>query len=330
MKKYLKIVGIDVSKSKLDFCLYSKDAAKHCQVKNDESGFKRMIFLIEEFVSVNRVLFCMEHTGVYTYPLCHFLADQKFHYTLIPAVQIKKSLGIQRGKNDHADAKAIARYGHLFQSELSIQTLPEKSLMKLKMLLTYRERLINAKRAFLVPTGELKQFGDPCLATFVIEENEAFLEQIKQRIERVDKEIEQTIQFDEMLKKTFDLCVSVPGVGPQIAAFLIVTTRCFKAFNSSRKYACYAGVAPFEYRSGSSVKGRTKVSHLANKRAKSLISMGSIIAIRFDRELNAYYQRKVKEGKSKMSVINAVRNKLLARVFATVNRGTPFKKIANY
>ena len=330
MKKYTLVVGIDVSKSVLDLSNYGAGKSSHIKVKNDSSGFIQLTDWLEKIADSKKVLFCMEHTGIYTFPLCCFLAKHGLNYTLIPASQIKKSLGIQRGKNDRADAKAIARYGYLFQDELIIHTLPEKTLMKLKILISYRERLINTKRVFQVSAGELKQFSDPSLSGFVIRNSEAVLKQIKKKIQQVDKQIEQVVQKDPSIKETYNLCISVPGIGPQIATYLLVSTRCFKAFKGWRQYACYSGVAPFEFRSGSSIRGRTKVSHLANKKAKSLLSMGAINAIRYDRELNAYYQRKVKEGKNKLLVINAVRNKLLARVFATVKRGSPFIQIANY
>jgi hypothetical protein len=87
--------------------------------------------------------------------------------------------------------------------------------------------------------------------------------------------------------------------------------------------ACYAGVAPFEYSSGSSIKGRTKVNHLADKKMKSLLYMCAMNAKKWDKELQEYYQRKVEEGKPKMLVLNNISCKLLGRVFAVINRETP-------
>jgi transposase len=124
--------------------------------------------------------------------------------------------------------------------------------------------------------------------------------------------------------RQFELATSVPGVGPQTALYLIALTRCFAAFSSWRKLACYAGIAPFEYSSGSSVRGRTKVSHLANKKLKSLFNMAALSAKKLDPELRLYYERKKAEGKHVMSIMNALRCKVVARVFAAVNRNSPF------
>ncbi len=144
--------------------------------------------------------------------------------------------------------------------------------------------------------------------------------------ERLEKQIKQIIDQDEDLKRLYALITSVVGVGFVTAINLIIYTNEFKLFSSVRKLACYCGVAPFEHRSGKSVKGRTRVSHFANKKLKTNLHMGALSSVKLDGELRKYYERKVAEGKNKMSVLNAIRNKLLARVFAVVKRGIPYEK----
>jgi transposase len=100
---------------------------------------------------------------------------------------------------------------------------------------------------------------------------------------------------------------------------LIVHTNGFKIMNDARKLACFCGVAPFEYSSGTSVRRKTKVHSMANKKIKSNLHMASMAAVKFDPELKTYFERKEAEGKNKMSVLNAVKNKLLAREVACVN-----------
>ena len=111
---------------------------------------------------------------------------------------------------------------------------------------------------------------------------------------------------------------------------MLVHTHTFTAFKDARQFACYCGIAPFEYASGTSIKGKTKVSHLANKKLKSLLNMAALNAVRFDSELKAYYERRVKEGKNKMCVLNIIRNKLVSRVFAVVKRGTPYVDVLKW
>lgn len=131
------------------------------------------------------------------------------------------------------------------------------------------------------------------------------------------------ISENEQLKQQNELIQSIPGIGPQTALYLIWVTKSFHSFENWRQLACYAGVAPFEYSSGSSIRGRTKVSPLADKKLKSLLNMCVMNA-------KKYYERKVEEGKSKMLVLNNIRCKLLGRVFAVINRGTPYVNTAKF
>jgi len=116
------------------------------------------------------------------------------------------------------------------------------------------------------------------------------------------------------------------GIGPATAAEILVATNEIKTITNPKKMACHAGVAPFGYSSGTSVRGKTRVSHQARKRLKSLFHLGAMSVIQVKGDLQDYYQRKLKEGKNKMLVLNAVRNKLIHRVYAVIKRGEKYNK----
>jgi len=124
------------------------------------------------------------------------------------------------------------------------------------------------------------------------------------------------------LKKNIELATSVKGVGSVIAAFMQVTTNNFTGFENGRKYACCSGFTPFDNTLGK-YKGKTKVSHMANKRMKTLLSNGANSACKWDPELCEYYARKIDEGKEQNLAINSIRCKMVNRVFAVVKRQTP-------
>ncbi|KAA6441337.1 IS110 family transposase, partial [Dyadobacter flavalbus] len=153
---------------------------------------------------------------------------------------------------------------------------------------------------------------------------------IEKQINDTDKQIEETLKEDEQVQKHFDLINSVIGIGLITAVAFLIYTQNFTAFDNGRQFACYAGVAPFEHSSGSSIRGKTKISPLANRKMKALLSNCASAAIQHDPELKLYYQRKLEDGKVKMSVLNAVKAKLINRVFATVNRGTKYVTIMQY
>lgn len=160
--------------------------------------------------------------------------------------------------------------------------------------------------------------------------NKKTLKHLENQLKLIDKEISILIRSDEELKSQQELLKTIPGVGEVVSVYLLLTTRGFRRFKTWRKFACYSGVAPFEHRSGSSVRGRTKVSHFADKKMKSLLHLSVLTAIKHDKELEQYYGRKKAEGKHSLVVINAIKCKLLARIFSVINRKTPFVKTMNY
>lgn len=335
MKKYVLFIGVDMSKSFFDISVLRAKSTKrlyHKRYLNNEQGIKEMIKELEEQANTKSTawLLCMEHTGVYTLPLASYLSKHDIDYALLPAIEIQKSMGIKRGKNDQSDSLEIARYASKNHEEISTYQLPEKSLMKLKLLLGLRDRLISSRTIFKNSGKEIGAFTDKQVSKEVRAESKSMIALLDKRVAKVEKQVKTLVDSDESMKEVFSLITSVPGIGPQIAYHLIVVTRCFTAFTSARKLSCYAGVAPFEHSSGSSIRGKTRVSHLADKKLKSLLGMGAVAASRFDKELNHYYLRKVDEGKHKMSVMNAIKNKLIGRVFATVKRGTPYVPLMNY
>jgi len=335
MQKYQLFIGIDISKKWIDVCLCfngKKTNLPHGQFKNEHSGFKAMLLFIQKMCKKNELkgswLFCMEHTGVYVLPLCDFLEKQSLTYVLQSALEIVRSLGLRRGKSDRADAGHIARYAFLHQDELRPYTLPSHTLLKIKFLLSLRGRLVKANTGFKVAANELAAFSD--LASQVSKITQQSCGQLKEHIKLIEQNIRRLINESEDLKSTFDLIVSVKGVGLIIGAHLLVYTNGFTAFQNARQFACYIGIAPFGHSSGSSIKKPDRVSFLANKKLKTLITNGAMSAIRYDKQIKAYYQRKIEADKNRFLVQNNVKNKLIHRIFAVVKRGTPYVELNQF
>lgn len=334
MKKSQKIfIGIDVSKSKLDYCIVTDPTSnKHDFgiVSNDEKGIKKLMGTVAAINKQNDdVLYCFENTGVYSMPLCYWLQAGNFPYWIEAALQIKRAKGISRGKSDKADSKEIAFYAithlHLYKPT----QLPEKCFIELKLLLAEREKLIKSIRAFMT-TGENKTFLPAEVLKKVLAHNKKTLTVLKKQLIAIEKLIKEIINNNETIREQEKLLLSIPGVGNQTAINLIVTTHGFTRFKDWRKFACYCGVAPFEYSSGSSIKGKTKVSHLANKKLKSLLNMAALSAKKNDTEMKEYFERKVGEGKNKMLVMNALRCKIISRSFAVIARKSPFVNMQKF
>ena len=329
---YNYFVGIDVSKTKLDVSVIVKGSERkpfHLQIKNDETGFEHCVqVLAMEFGTLDsNWFFCLEHTGVYAVPFCCYLASKRLTYTLVPAIQIQKSIGVRRGKNDKTDSRDIARYAMMFCDQIRIQTLPDPFFQQLQILLAERDRFVSAKQGLDTAVNESKQFMTKQMMASTCKRNDRMGKFFDKEIKQIDQEIKDLIKSNDKTNQVFKLITSVVGVGDQTAYHLILITRGFTTFEDPRKLACYCGVAPFEHTSGSSVRGKTRVSPLANKKIKTLLNMCAFSAVQHDPQLNQYYTRKIQEGKHRMSVINAVRNKLLYRIFAVVRKNEPYIKV---
>lgn len=336
MKKYSLFIGVDISKRWIDVAM-TKDGnekkMKHNRFDNNMKGFGKMIEWLKQFTTdfKSQSLFCMEHTGVYTIPLCSFLQEQKLSYVLESALRIKRSLGIRRGKDDKTDSKAIAKYVYLNHKMLKTNTLPAQTLVDLKNLLAFRTRLIKQLNMIKVSARETRMFSNQSQTMDWIEDNsKAIVLVLKNKLKQLEDNMKELINSDEELSRIFDLVTSVKGIGLIIGLQIIIHTNCFKAFESSRQFACYIGIAPFHQKSGTSIDVKAKVSKLGHKKLKALLTNGMMSAIQNDKELKAYYQRKIAEGKVKYKVFNAVKNKLISRVFATVKRGTPYVELLRY
>lgn len=322
MKKYAFFVGVDISKRSLDICLLSADKPKENQYYAIANTPKAITSFIKSLPATD-VLFCMEDTGIYGMPLCQVLENTGLDYAVVPAIEIKRSKGLHRGKSDKADAKDIARYAITHQHEIKLFRFPEPDLQELRLLIAEREKLIKTIKLFEA-TNENFEFIDKKLCTSLKKNNRKTVLQLRNQLAEVERLIKGLTERNEKMNEQMKLLQTIPGIGPQTALLLMSYTRCFTAFDNWRQLACYAGIAPFPYQSGSSIKGKTKVSHYAQKRLKSAIHMASLTTKKFDVEIKQYYERKVADGKNKMLVINAVRCKLIARAFAVINRGTPF------
>ena len=208
--------------------------------------------------------------------------------------------------------------------------MPTKLVQSLKRLLSLRGRLIKQRAGFKASLKEQKRVLAKKENQVLLNTQEKLIKYLSKQIETVEKEMEAMIKSNEKLNGQFKLIVGIKGVGKQTALFIIAYTDGFTRFKTWRQFASYCGIAPFPNTSGTSIRGKTKVSNLANKKIKSLFDLCAKSAIQHNPEMKAYYNRRLEEGKNKMSTINIVRNKLLSRIFAVVNRQTPYVDVMKY
>jgi len=321
-------IGTDVSKNELDFAvMQGQRLLFHKEIANQPEAIKGFIKELTRLpgFDLSKGIFCMEHTGIYNNHLLACLYKKKANVCLEAATQIKNSLGNIRGKNDKIDAIRIADYAYTQRSKLRLWQPKREVIQQLAHLAALRSRLIDAKKSLRIAIGEHDVFSAKKIAKQTIQGCSHSLKAIDEDMIRVEAAMDKIIATDEELKRLFTLVTSVTGIGKVTAVQILITTNEFKDISNPKKFACYSGVAPFTDDSGK-VKKKARVSHMANKKVKTLLHLSAIVAMRHNSDLKLYYERMVnQEKKNKMSVINAVRNKLVLRVFACVNQNRKYE-----
>jgi transposase len=334
MNKLIKkkhFIGVDISKGTLDMALLEEvtyGSFQDKKIENSIQGFDSMLdWLDKQNKKLADCLFCMEHTGTYGLLFLAWLSQMGIDYCVEPGIQIKRSLGMTRGKNDKIDARRLADYAYTNRAKLKTFNLPSTLMIQIKQLLTYREQLIRIRTSLKNSLKSHELYQKISGLKKITEQISDQIEQQNKLVEDIENQIIELIKSDPQVKKNFELAISVKGIGLIIATFMLVSTNNFTCFENGRKYACYSGIAPFEYTSGTSIKGKARVSHLGNKMIKKLLSNGANSASTWDPQLRAYYKRKLAEGKDHKLIINSISCKLVNRVFAVVKRQTPYALI---
>lgn len=327
MDKVKVFVGIDVSKDWLDFASFVPGSGiiYSARCANSASGISKVLKEIRKFckAGTGELLFCLEHTGIYCTQFLEFSAKVDLLVWQESAWKIRTTHG-SRGKSDVMDAARIAEYACRYKDRARLWVPEPAPILRLRDLLAMRERLMKAATMLKVPKSEARATGRKVAVTDMTKLSDPAVKALTRQVKEVEAQIDELVAQTPGYQESMDLVCSIPGVGRMTALSLILFTRNFTLFDDPRKLACYCGVAPFPHSSGTSIRGRTKVSHFAQKDLKRIIHMAAMSAIQRNSEIKAYFIRKVGEGKNKMAVINAVRNKLLHCIMSVVSRKTPW------
>ena len=335
-REEVECIGVDVSKKTLDVALYRGKVDwndGHIKVDNNGSGYRELkTWLRLKNAEKGRLRICMEATGLYTHDfrswleqesITYYVVDPKRMHHFAPPQGIK---GIRQTKTDKADAFRIAIYCSLFHSSMEPSRLPSAAYFKLKRLLAERRQYVKQSVLYKQQLSDISIYDT--VSSRMRKEKE--VGNLQDNIKQTDKEIKAVIDTDPAIKRNYDLLTSIIGVGIVVAVTTIVLTENFTTFTDPRKYASYIAIAPFPHESGTSVRGATRVSKQGFRQAKADLSISMLNAITHDAELREYWQRKKAEGKHTGVILNAVKFKIVLRMFAVVKRGKPYVNTKGY
>lgn len=333
------ILGVDISKQWFHFCLtdHQMNPIREGQVTNHPDKIFDFISQLRKQLKLQQLdelILCMEHTGVYIQHLVRCWLSKGGRLSVIPATKVTEHLAGKQGwqeKDDSIDARRLAEYGIRYKDKLQAWQLKSEVLEKLQRFHRQRERLIKAINLLSVPVKESIEFDTAHIAAQLQANQADSVRALKSDLKKIETALSQVIDQEPYLRQLFDLIHSVEGVGPVIAREIIISTQAFTKFSPSeaKRYARYAGAVPLKWTSGSSVKKRTKTPKRANLKIKSLLTLGALSLIPTKLELGVYYHRKRGQGKPHLSVINAMRNKIILRIFAVVRNQVMYQKNIN-
>ena len=317
--KVICIIGADISKKTIDLFCYGLNV--HLRITNDVNGFRKLQAWLRK-LGLRTPAIVMEHTGYYSYHFENFLHQNQIRFSKVSALAIKKSMGLVRGKNDKIDAQRIARFGYEKQDKLHLETLTEPQLQRLQILVSTRALLVKQRSSLMCAVKVHQIILSP--TDIVIQGQRLLITELSSQIKHLEKQMKELFNQPGSIADNFRLLTSITGIGLIVAATVLIKTKNFTRFTNRKKFSCYCGSAPFEHSSGTSIKKKTRISHLADKTMKTLLTQAAKTAIQHDKELKLYYLRRTEIGKSKRSTMNVVRNKIIHRMFAVIKRQTPY------
>jgi len=312
------VLGIDISKLKFNVCLIKQNSKlKHKVFPNTASGFEQLLdWLLRQ--GIHRVHACLEATGTYGEAVALFLHQADQIVSVINPAAIKAFAGsrLSRTKTDRVDAELIARFC-LAQAPSAWTPLPTE-VRELQALVRRLESLIEMR---VMEENRLSSGITVEVVRALVEE---LLRHLNTQIKRTEKLIREHINLHPGLKRQSELLDSIPGIAETTAAALLSEITDITQYRSARQVAAYAGLVPRERQSGSSVRGRTRLSKIGNARLRRALYFPAITALRCSPFFQAWAEGLQKRGKSKMSVICAVMRKLVHLAYGVLKSGQPF------
>lgn len=326
--QFTHFIGIDISKSYLDWSvLHQAKQMEKKRTKNECDDIRAYVqqLLLTLNVPLCQVLFTMEHTGLYNYRVLEVLEELQATIWQVSPLHLKRSMGIQRGKSDPVDAQRIALFSMRHKDEFRPHLTTRAVVLQIKSLFALRRILVKSSKSLKMQLSEL-EFIETNIQNSIQTHIESVLSHIVTKMKHIEQQMIQLIHNDTRLSRLFLITSSVVGVGPIVAIKILLVTNEFKRFTDARKLACQAGVAPFGERSGTSVFKPDRVSNMADHELKNLLHLAALAAIRTEGEMKEYYLRKKAQNKPSMSVINAVRNKIVHRICACVKADRVYQR----
>ena len=311
-----KVIGIDVSKDTLAVCFSFTDKLQHLEVSNNRVGFKQLV----QRCGTNS-LYVMEATGIYYLQLAYYLYEQGAQVAVVNPVIIKRyiQMHLGKGKSDKKDAQWIQRYGE--QNQVTNWQPEEQVMVECRQLEQITEQLIKQRTMVINSLEALER--QPIVSRLALKSLRQTLKMLDQQVKQIQEEL--LITLEKAFAKEIMLLSSIPGIGRKTAGMLLLFAGSFQKIDNYRQLIAKAGLSPREYTSGTSIKGKTRITKMGGSLIRSKLYVCSFSAKKSNAACKALYDRLVAKGKNGKLALIAVCNKLLKQAFAIVKSGIPYQ-----
>ena len=313
----VKTLGIDVAKEKFDVVLLQGEQSRHRTFSNKRPGFRALsAWLAREQAS--DLPACLEATGTYGLDLAHYLHQSGVKVSVVNPACIKAfaQSELRRTKTDRGDALVIARFCRAMQPAAWQPPAPE--IAELQALARRLEDLQ------AMHTGENNRLKNPGTPPAVQDSLREVLGLLREQIAETKRLIADHVNAHPRLKAQIELLISIPGIGLITAVVVLGEIADLSRFDSARQLAAYAGLVPSDRLSGSSLRGKARMSKRGNARLRKALYWPAIVAMRHNPLLHTFAQRLRAKGKETMVIIGALMRKLLHQVYGILRSGKPF------
>jgi len=311
-------LGLDVSKQKFNACLLRADGKlRHKVFTNNPSGFSQLSDWLVK-LGVERAHACLEATGTYGDSLAAYLHERGHIVSTVNPAAIKAyaQSRLSRTKTDRVDAALIA--GFCAERRPPAWRPPAPELRELQALVRRLGALVEMR------TAEENRLSSGVTVEAVRESVEGLIAHLSEQIRRTEALTRDHIDKHPGLKRQRELLDSIPGVGEATAAALLAEVPDIKQYRSARQVAAFAGLVPRERQSGSSVRGRVRLSKSGNARLRKALYFPAVTALRCSPFFQSWAEGLRARGKSKMAVIGAAMRKLVHLAYGVLKTGRPF------
>ena len=327
MTQFLSFVGVDIASASFMACVGTspwKVTVQPVKFENTEDGFVSFLCWLQDHnLKAESSVVCMEATGVYSEGLAYFLYASGYTVAVEPPLNIQRKFPVNASKTDELDCQYIAEYAYRYQDKLAVWQPRAEILEQVKTLLTTRQHFSVQLTGHKNALHALKR--KKVSSELAQRSHQTMIEQVTKAIRDIDKEIQRLIESDPTFKQTLLLLLSVPGIGLQLAAHLLLLMQ---ETLDPRTLAAFIGICPLKHESGSSVYSAPTSRHYGPPTLRKLLYLAACSVRTHKKQFQQYFYRKVAEGKHKKLVLNNIQNKLLKIACAVVRSNQPY--LPNY